>query len=448
MVSTVDDVQAPLVSVIIPTYNYSSVLKYAVQTVLWQTFEDFELLVMGDGCTDDSEAVVAAFGDARVQWHNLPENSGSQSMPNNTGIERARGKYIAYLGHDDLWRPNHLQALVDVMDSSGADLAHTLLMMIFPESPRHRLYGVFGADGYQPPFQVPPPCLMHLRAMVEDTGGWKDYRAVRIPYDIEFVSRAVMMGKRIVCAEELTVFKFPSGVRKNVYVEKPSFEQAEYIERMQHEPDFLYLELLAAVMESDEARQALQINLTFPSTLKPGEIVENWRTFRGLEAKATVEAPSLLDDPVTLMAFNPMGDITPAASQETLHGDKRLPENGVLLGAGWYGLERDGQGRAFRWVNTNAEILLTERAAAARRLTMNVWLGYANDGQPVTLALVDADGATLGEVVVQGEQEAVFELPERGGTATFQLRVSGSRNQPLANDPRILNVGVRRVEVE
>ncbi len=101
----------PLVTVIIATYNWSSVLRHAVRSVLWQTYENFELLVIGDGCTDDSEEVVASFGDPRVRWINLPENVGSQSGPNNRGLELARGEYIAYQGHDDVWHPKHLATL-------------------------------------------------------------------------------------------------------------------------------------------------------------------------------------------------------------------------------------------------------------------------------------------------------------------------------------------------
>ena len=77
----------PRVTIIIATYNWSSVLPYSIGSVLRQTFADFELLVVGDGCTDDSAEVVAAIGDPRVQWINLPENSRHQSGPEQRGAE-------------------------------------------------------------------------------------------------------------------------------------------------------------------------------------------------------------------------------------------------------------------------------------------------------------------------------------------------------------------------
>ncbi len=109
----------PIVSVIIPTYNWSSVLRFAVGSVLWQSERNLELLVMGDACTDDSEEVVRSFGDSRVHWHNLPRNFGSQSGPNNAGLELARGRFVAYLGHDDIWRPDHLATLLAATEASG-----------------------------------------------------------------------------------------------------------------------------------------------------------------------------------------------------------------------------------------------------------------------------------------------------------------------------------------
>lgn len=116
----------PRVSVIITTYNWSSVLPYSIGSVLRQTMADFEVLVVGDGCTDDSERVIAAIGDPRVRWINLPANTKHQSGPNNEGLHQARGEFIAYLGHDDLWLPHHLAVMVGALDATGSDVAHSL----------------------------------------------------------------------------------------------------------------------------------------------------------------------------------------------------------------------------------------------------------------------------------------------------------------------------------
>jgi len=84
----------PLVSVVVATYNWSSVLRYALLSAQNQTFRNFEVLVIGDGCIDDSAEVVESLGDPRFRWENLPVNSGHQSTPNNRGIELARGEWV------------------------------------------------------------------------------------------------------------------------------------------------------------------------------------------------------------------------------------------------------------------------------------------------------------------------------------------------------------------
>ena len=74
-----------LVSVVIATYNRSNVLRLAIETVLWQTYTNWEIVVVGDCCTDDTAEVVASFKAPRVRFYNLRENFGEQSGPNNFG---------------------------------------------------------------------------------------------------------------------------------------------------------------------------------------------------------------------------------------------------------------------------------------------------------------------------------------------------------------------------
>src|SRR6185295_8796685 len=153
---------SPLLTIIIPTFNWSTVLPYSIGSVLRQTFSDFEVLVVGDGCTDDSETVVKAIGDRRLRWINLPANTGHQSEPNNEGLRQARGELIAYLGHDDLWLPHHLSCLVAALDA-GADLAFAVTLRVFPgDAPRQ-----YAPDkpGYVPGDWLPPTGLVHRRSV-------------------------------------------------------------------------------------------------------------------------------------------------------------------------------------------------------------------------------------------------------------------------------------------
>jgi len=233
----------PRVTVIIATYNWSTVLPYAIDSVLGQTMRDLELLVIGDGCTDESEQVVTAIKDPRVRWINLPANTGHQSGPNNRGLQEARGEFIAYLGHDDLWLSHHLQCTTERLDETGAAFAHSLLLRVPPDQdvgmpvlPKRQ----FGHGG-------PPSCTVHRRSVTEKIGGWNDYRNLSIPPETDFFCRAQAAGFKAVFVPRLTAIKFPASQRKNVYRGRPSHEQADWSKRMRSEPDFEAVHLVHVI---------------------------------------------------------------------------------------------------------------------------------------------------------------------------------------------------------
>ncbi len=107
----------PTVSVIIPTYNRAHFIGEAIQSVLSQTYQDFELIVVDDGSTDDTDEVVEGFNDGRLRYIKLEENSGKTATPRNTGLKAARGEYIAFLDSDDVCLPNRLEVEVEFLNT-------------------------------------------------------------------------------------------------------------------------------------------------------------------------------------------------------------------------------------------------------------------------------------------------------------------------------------------
>lgn len=102
------------VSIIIPTYNRAHLVAEAIKSVLNQTFTDFELIVVDDGSTDNTEEVVRSFADPRLKY--LKQFNNGVSAARNTGIENAEGEFIAFLDHDDLYLPEKLSVQVSKME--------------------------------------------------------------------------------------------------------------------------------------------------------------------------------------------------------------------------------------------------------------------------------------------------------------------------------------------
>lgn len=96
----------PFFSVIIPAYNLEQYIAVTIQSVLDQTFKDFEIIIVDDGSTDKTVSVIQSFHDPRIRLISQP--NGGVSKARNTGIQIANGKYIAFLDGDDFWYPEHL----------------------------------------------------------------------------------------------------------------------------------------------------------------------------------------------------------------------------------------------------------------------------------------------------------------------------------------------------
>jgi glycosyltransferase involved in cell wall biosynthesis len=105
----------PLVSIIVPTYNSAVYLKETIESILSQSYKDFELIVVDDGSDDDTRKVLEPFIDDIRYYYQ--ENSGGPAKPRNVGIEHAKGKYISFFDSDDLMLPKKLEYAVKFMEA-------------------------------------------------------------------------------------------------------------------------------------------------------------------------------------------------------------------------------------------------------------------------------------------------------------------------------------------
>src|SRR4030042_7025637 len=114
----------PLVSVIIPTFNREHIIAQSLESVLWQSFSDYEIIVVDDGSTDNTgEFLRKHYGD-KIRYIAKSQNGGL-SAARNAGIELSRGTYIAILDDDDLWLPDKLGLQVDLLEKNlGVSLVY------------------------------------------------------------------------------------------------------------------------------------------------------------------------------------------------------------------------------------------------------------------------------------------------------------------------------------
>jgi glycosyltransferase involved in cell wall biosynthesis len=168
-------VAVPRFSVILPTYNRSAAIRPTIASVLAQTERDWELLVVSDACSDDTEAIVESYADPRVRLLRLPERAGHPGPPRNAGLAHARGELVAYLDHDDRWRPGHLAELASLLGESRVAASGGV-----PVDAAGRATGpptgVVDAT-WSPELQVLAPIFEpsrvgHRRGVVEAVGGW------------------------------------------------------------------------------------------------------------------------------------------------------------------------------------------------------------------------------------------------------------------------------------
>jgi len=248
----------PRVSVVFATWNASHLLRYALESLRLGDCPDWEALVVGDHCTDDTEDVVRALGDDRIRFTNLERNSGQQATPTNVALGRARGDFVAFLNQDDLFLEHHLSINLDRMRRSDVGFVCSPYAEIPPEQReriaarevRVQVRGYAASGRFDPRrFHVASSWFVR-RAVVERLGPWRVERQTFVTPSQDWLFRAWRRGVAIGCPREVSLIAIYSGARRDFLRERSSPEH-----------DFVFREIVAgrALRPAFEAAVAASI---------------------------------------------------------------------------------------------------------------------------------------------------------------------------------------------
>ena len=193
MTKTYDKKAGPLVSVLISTYNRPRYLSIALASVLQQSYRNLQVIVVNDGGEDISD-LIDSFGDPRLIFINRKENRGKPHSLNEA-LNRADGKYVAYLDDDDLYYPNHIETLLNALEyQTDCQVAYSdfykTYCRVSSDGSRQVLSKVVEVSRDFDRFfmllfnHVLHVCLMHRRDIIDKTGLYNEQLNVLIDWDM------------------------------------------------------------------------------------------------------------------------------------------------------------------------------------------------------------------------------------------------------------------------
>ena len=205
----------PKISVILPVYNGQIYLRAAIQSVLSQSFRDFELIVVNDGSSDGSRELLESFGDPRIRLFHQTNRGLAATL--NIAIAQARGKYIARQDQDDICLSSRLQKQVEFLDAhADVGMVGTAAEIWVEDTPTKRLLS-HPIDDAKIRFELlfdnrfVHSSVMFRRAVIQDIGGYCEDKLRQPPEDFELWSRMMRKYRLANLPEALTVYREVQG---------------------------------------------------------------------------------------------------------------------------------------------------------------------------------------------------------------------------------------------
>ena len=257
----------PRFTVLSPTHDHGELLRFAIESVLHQTVDDLEVLIVGDGATEVTRDVALALEkqDERVRFFDNPKGPNRGEVHRGTALENARGDIVCYLCDDDLWLPDHLAEMDHLL--TGKDFAHTLPFHIQVDGSVHLYPGDLSREHYRRAILeghnfIPFSCGAHTLELYRASEGWQTSPPEAFT-DLTMWQRLLRApGCRAISGTLPTLIHFPSSDRTHWSLEQRIDEMQRW-ERDMRAPGFrerLLERLLSAeVRNRSEVQERMEV---------------------------------------------------------------------------------------------------------------------------------------------------------------------------------------------
>ncbi len=196
----------PTVSVVIPTYNHASFLKKALQSVIEQSFQDWEAVVVNNFSEDDTAEVVASFGDPRIRLVDF-RNNGIIAASRNHGIGLSRGEYVAFLDSDDIWYPDKLLRCIEKLGEGNDVVCHGENWTQEGVPFKKVFYGPLAATGYEALLKdgncLSTSAIVARKSVLESAGNFSEDPEIVTVEDYDLWLRLAERKSRFAFVEEI-----------------------------------------------------------------------------------------------------------------------------------------------------------------------------------------------------------------------------------------------------
>lgn len=196
------------ISVVIPTHNRAKTIRYCLESVLKQTFSQFEIIVVDDCSIDNTLEIVKSFRDDRIRLIQLPFNQGAQAA-RNMGIKNAVGNYIAFLDSDDVWLPEKLELqIMEISKRTNPCVVHCGAWVFIEEKNEKKIYNIVKLNGFvykdlltapgplYPCMLAPKECFERIGFLDENVPAYQEWDtsiALAKHYEFIFIDKPLMI---------------------------------------------------------------------------------------------------------------------------------------------------------------------------------------------------------------------------------------------------------------